>query len=1174
MALPVLPAAATAAGQAGVAAASATAGSTLAAALGPIGLGVALLSAGISYFSQRKAKKKAKKAARSALGELLNFDGTNNFIPVIYGVRRIEGTLVYISTNDAPGGDPNEFLYLVYALCEGEVHQILEADVLIDDLPVSDTRFDYTDSINTSIYLGTDAQTADTMLINETADWTADHKLSGIAYIRVRLKWDRKAFNNIPVVSALVYGKKVYDPRTTTTAYSTNPALCIRDYLTNERYGKGLDVSLIDDTAISAAADFYDTTVTFYTGGTTGKVFEFNAIVDTEQSILDNLKDMMLCCRGFMPYTNGIYQLIPDKSASSVFAFDTDNIISGISIRGENKADKYNRMVCTFTDPTNNYQENTVIWPEAGSTEEIAFLLEDNGTELIGEIDLPYITNFYAARDLARVFLLRSRNAIRTSFSANSDALNVSVGDVVTVTHPTPGWSAKPFQVEEVAINYDGTCTVALIEYDSSIYSYDPASEQLAYADTDLPNPFSVAAPTSLVITESTILSKDGSVIREIDLAWTAADDAFVESYELQFKLSAATEYFSVFTFEPRYIATYGAVGEVYNYRIRAINSLGVSGAFLTGTYTTVGDVTAPAIPTGLTIVGDYTQVTATWNAAAEKDYKETLIYENTTGVTPSTDLSISPPSQRVSGNTVTVFGLAKNTTFYVWLRNADFSENISGFSSPVTFTTTNGLTDAALADNAVTTPKINAAAVTEAKVGTNAITETKIATNAVTSDKINALAVTAAKVAALAIETGKIADLAVATGKLANAAATEAKIATNAITETKISDNAITTPKLIAGAVTAAKITAGTITANEIAASTITGAKIAAGTITAGNIAALTITASEIAAGAIVSGKIAADAVSVNSLISNTSKTFDGSNFAFEMGTATTVAGYGGAGIFRTQKTTSFAFGTITTASDSFALAGQSTNNAGAGYGGAFVNSTTSGGSSHRTEAYLTNSSQSGLFLHTSTGNQAILGNSTYAGNFTGNVNVNGNITATGTITPFTGSHDGVLDNAIEPEMGDILVDVSVIAKESVNDTLTRMALSNAANQCAIGVYSGNREDTYLPLAISEPGTPIVVTPYTSIPGDRVLRPEYAHLLDDSRIIGCNSVGEGQMNVCGEAGNISAGDLIVTSSMAGKGMKQSDDIIRAKTVAKAREAVTFTDPTQVKMIACIYLCG
>lgn len=699
MALPVLPAAASAAGSAGasaVAASAATAGSSLAAALGPIGLGISLISAGISYFSEKKAKKKAKKAARAALVQFLNFDGTNNFIPVVYGARRVEGTLVFMTTNDPTKfGEPNEYLYLVYVLCEGEVNQILLADILVDDVPVNDARFNFTNSISINIFPGLDNQTADQDFIDETAEWTADHKLSGLAYITVRLKWDRKAFNTIPTISAIVSGKKVFDTRTSTTAFSTNPALCIRDYLTNTRYGKGLDPSLIDDASITAAANFYDTTVTFYTGGTTGKVFEFNAIVDTEQSILDNLKDMMLCCRGFLPYTNGIYQLIPDKSASSVFAFTTNNIIGGISIRGENKADKYNRMICTFTDPTNNYQENTVIWPEAGSTEEIAFLLEDNGTELIGEIDLPYITNFYAARDLARVFLLRSRNAIRTTFNANSDALNVSVGDVVTVTHPTPGFSAKPFQVEEIAINYDGTCAVLLIEYDSTIYSYDPASEQLAYADTDLPNPFSVAAPTSLVITEVTSLSKDGSVIREIELEWTAADDAFVESYELQFKLSAATDYFSVFTFEPRYIATYGDVGEVYDYRIRAINSLGVSGAFLTGTYTTVGDTTAPAIPTGVTITGDYNLVTATWSAATEKDYKESWVYENTTGVTPNLDPNAPGGAgtvfRKVTGNTVTASGLTPNTTYYVWVRNVDFSDNRSGFSSPGTFTTPAG---------------------------------------------------------------------------------------------------------------------------------------------------------------------------------------------------------------------------------------------------------------------------------------------------------------------------------------------------------------------------------------------------------------------------------------------------------------------------------------------------
>jgi hypothetical protein len=188
--------------------------------------------------------------------------------------------------------------------------------------------------------------------------------------------------------------------------------------------------------------------------------------------------------------------------------------------------------------------------------------------------------------------------------------------------------------------------------------------------------------------------------------------------------------------------------------------------------------------------------------------------------------------------------------------------------------------------------------------------------------------------------------------------------------------------------------------------------------------------------------------------------------------------------------------------------------------------------------------------------------------------VNVDGDITATGSITPFTGSHDGVMLNIIVPEPGDILVDAEIIATSGISEALARMVISSTANQPAIGVYTGDRKVSYLPNSISEHSAPIHVAGNTYIPGTRVLKPEFADLLDDSRIIGCNSVGEGLINVCGEAGNISAGDLIVTSSMAGKGMKQSDDIIRAKTVAKAREAVTFTDPTQVKMIACIYLCG
>jgi hypothetical protein len=38
--------------------------------------------------------------------------------------------------------------------------------------------------------------------------------------------------------------------------------------------------------------------------------------------------------------------------------------------------------------------------------------------------------------------------------------------------------------------------------------------------------------------------------------------------------------------------------------------------------------------------------------------------------------------------------------------------------------------------------------------------------------------------------------------------------------------------------------------------------------------------------------------------------------------------------------------------------------------------------------------------------------------------------------------------------------------------------------------------------------------------------------------------------------------------------MKQADDMFYSYTIAKARENVTFSSPTEVKQIACIYMGG
>lgn len=169
----------------------------------------------------------------------------------------------------------------------------------------------------------------------------------------------------------------------------------------------------------------------------------------------------------------------------------------------------------------------------------------------------------------------------------------------------------------------------------------------------------------------------------------------------------------------------------------------------------------------------------------------------------------------------------------------------------------------------------------------------------------------------------------------------------------------------------------------------------------------------------------------------------------------------------------------------------------------------------------------------------------------------------------PFTGTHDSLVPIGTTFTVGDIVADVKVVETNGVSSTITEVETTTVANQANIlgVVCSAPSSLEHIKPAVFIEG----FDPQTYLP---IMKPSYAVNCAIYNFMPVNSVGEGQINVCGEGGNIAAGDLIVTSSMPGKGMKQADNIVRSVTVAKAREAVTFSSPTQVKMIACIYLSG
>jgi len=785
----------------------------------------AVVTGGLSYKTAVDAQKKAKKAADAMAGVLLNKESNIEPIPVIYGTRRVGGTRVFVHTE---GGEKNKFLYIALVLSEGSVEDIY--DIEIDDYKLNEGRFGAIQTIESAdpnrviyrtqqqsgkpdwVYIeafkGDDDQPASDILSDAYSKWNFNHKLSGIAYLAIRLEWDQDVFSGMPEITAVVKGKKVYDPRSPSApaAWSNNPALCIRDYLTNTRYGKGLPSAAINDTKfIKAANDCESFSVSPYSGATEDiDIFECNAVIDTGEELFANVERMLICCRAFLPYSNGQYGLVIDQAESAVMTLDSSNIIGGIAINGEEKKDKFNRVVVKFPNPLTDWQPDQAIWPESGSTEETTFLDEDGGTLLIEEADLEFITNYYAARDFARIFCLRSRNGLRCALKSTSEALDLVVGDVVNVTHPTPGWTGKPFQVDEMTLNYDGTVDINLIEYDSTLYPYDPASEETTYEDTDLPDPGTVAPPTELNVVETTTIQDDGTVVPALLATWTAANDAFVTQYEVVVDDSSRITSQSFFTSRTEMVIIV-RLGGNYTVRVRSINSLGARSGFISFNLGALnGDEDAPAIPTALTASGGYKQNIISWVNPTDTDFKNVEIHASSTLNGTYTLIGVSSGDEFV--HPINGFGI----TQYYKVRAFDFTGNASEFTSAVSATTE--FVDSDAFTDEVTNLFSNAN-----------VNQIEIFSSLPLSGEYVGQVIFLTADNKLYRWTGSAWTSAVPTTDL-----------TGQITGVQISDDSVSAAKLAANSVTANAILGGTITGDKITANTITGGLLAtAGIIT-----------------------------------------------------------------------------------------------------------------------------------------------------------------------------------------------------------------------------------------------------------------------------------------------------------------------------------------------------
>ena len=604
-----------------------------------------------------------------AKGILVNKTSANGQIPVIYGTRKVGGTLAFLETS----GTDNQYLYMALILGEGEINDITQIFVNDNQVTWSGDLADNTERtvgsgdsnyyknsaslITVRPHYGADDQSACSLLSTLTS-WTSNHRLRGVAYLSLRFEWNSDAFGSIPTVQAIVQGKKVYNPNldgtktggtgshredtSSTWEYSDNPIYQLLDYLRNDRYGMGIANSYFDSNYadFQTAGDVCDANITPFSGADQIDLIDSHAVIDTSQKIIDNTKKFLTGSRAFLNYHAGKYQVTVETSGSASITLTEDNIIGGIGVSSKDKNERYNRVIVTFINPDKNYQVDEAQFPpvdetgQATADQHATMKTADGGILLEGRFDMPSIANPYQAQEMAEIILRRSRSSLDVSLTADANAMELVVGDIVNITHATPSFSAKPFRVLSTTINGDSTVSLQLTEHQDSYYTFGTQQSVATIPDTTLPNPFVVQPPASITLTDELVEYSEGTVITRLNIVLGASTDKFVQYYVVEAKLSTETDYKIIGQGTTLNYELLNVIDDkIYNVRAKAINSLGSSSSSVTATRTIIGATEPPNDVTNFSVnmLGS-SQMQLNWDANTDLDISFYEIrYQNVT---------------------------------------------------------------------------------------------------------------------------------------------------------------------------------------------------------------------------------------------------------------------------------------------------------------------------------------------------------------------------------------------------------------------------------------------------------------------------------------------------------------------------------------------------------------
>jgi hypothetical protein len=513
-----------------------------------------------------------------AQGQTLTKSGTNQKVPVVYGEQMVGGIEIFKRSSDISGGPWNDYLHLVYVLCEGEIDTI--GTVFFNGISEHDPKWGGSRWVHIERFNGADGQSACQTLINHGVGWSSTDKLSGLAYVYIRLRQngDQNIFRGVPKITVHISkGKKVKNLATNVVEYSNVAPYCLADYISRPRYGRAAsEISINKDSFIAAAAITHQAV-----GGTENQnIVEIDTIgaiqpnwlledwsgggdrwlelglpsltrwvtnqviintplmpcdvtIDTSQDLFKNINVLRAGMRGMTPNSIGEMELLIEDSGLPTFAFDASNIEKGVELTKKSRGRKSNQVTVTFKNKALNFEDDQVVYPETGSVVHTEWLAEDNDVPLPVEVTADTLINKASVMKWAEVVANLSRDLSNISFKGTPDTESVRPGDIVSVTDPFYGWVTKAFRVTSVAPLKTGSINYKMTEHQDSIYPWANPTYSQDYPKTDLSDPFILMPPTGV---EATVINDD-----QVRVKWYKSGDPNVFEYVIIIK-DAATD--------------------------------------------------------------------------------------------------------------------------------------------------------------------------------------------------------------------------------------------------------------------------------------------------------------------------------------------------------------------------------------------------------------------------------------------------------------------------------------------------------------------------------------------------------------------------------------------------------------------------------------------------------